>query len=254
MDFKNALRFSFTIVSSCMFGIALLCLIGVTSMIELPLPRFDALFLSALLIQIFLVAFRYEHTREVVVIGIFHILGTCMELFKTSMGSWQYSGDGFFMIGSVPLFAGFMYASVGSAIARSIRLFSIEFIELPKRTALLLLAASIYINFFTHHFVYDIRYIIIICIIGLFARTQMKIAHAGKTYTIHFLLGAVSVACAIWFAENVATYLDIWRYPHQADAWRPVHIEKITSWFLLMLVSFALVTTAVPQTNTKHLQ
>jgi uncharacterized membrane protein YoaT (DUF817 family) len=55
------------------------------------------------------------------------------------------------------------------------------------------------------------------------------------------LLGWFLVALFIWFAENIATYTNIWIYPNQATQWHMVPIEKLSSWFLLMLLSFVLV-------------
>lgn len=45
----------------------------------------------------------------------------------------------------------------------------------------------------------------------------------------------------IWIAENIATYFNAWQYPHQQDGWRTVHLLKINSWFLLVIISFIIV-------------
>ncbi|MGQ4275604.1 DUF817 family protein [Pseudidiomarina sp. E22-M8] len=45
----------------------------------------------------------------------------------------------------------------------------------------------------------------------------------------------------IWFAENIGTYANIWIYPNQTDDWEMVSVAKLSSWFLLMLLSFVLV-------------
>ena len=70
-----------------------------------------------------MLAFRLETWREARVILIFHVVGTVMELFKTSAGSWVYPEASLLHIGAVPLFSGFMYAAVGSYIARVWRIF-----------------------------------------------------------------------------------------------------------------------------------
>ncbi|MFP3480795.1 DUF817 family protein, partial [Burkholderia sp. SIMBA_057] len=44
-----------------------------------------------------------------------------------------------------------------------------------------------------------------------------------------------------WFAENIATYANIWIYPNQSGEWQMVPLAKLSSWFLLMLLSFVLV-------------
>jgi uncharacterized membrane protein YoaT (DUF817 family) len=84
------------------------------------MARYDALFIGALLIQCLLLFLRLETWREAKVILVFHIIGTIMEIFKTQHGSWNYPEAGLIRIGNVPLFSGFMYASVGSYIARII--------------------------------------------------------------------------------------------------------------------------------------
>ena len=50
----------------------------------------DFLFLAALAIQVFLLISRMETVREAMVILLFHVVGTLMELFKASVGSWAY--------------------------------------------------------------------------------------------------------------------------------------------------------------------
>ncbi|EPS7653079.1 DUF817 family protein, partial [Listeria monocytogenes] len=32
-----------------------------------------------------------------------------------------------------------------------------------------------------------------------------------------------------------------WSYPDQLIAWRPVHVSKITSWYLLVIISIIIV-------------
>ena len=116
---------------ACLFGGAMVSLLIATSLWyprSAPLSRYDFLFLAALAIQIAMLAFRLETLDEAKVILIFHIVGTLMELFKTAVGSWIYPEAAFFRIAGVPLFSGFMYASIGSYIARSWRLFDFRFV------------------------------------------------------------------------------------------------------------------------------
>jgi uncharacterized membrane protein YoaT (DUF817 family) len=56
------------------------------------------------------------------------------------------------------------------------------------------------------------------------------------------LLGSILVAIFIWFAENIGTFTATWTYPQQAAQWRPVGLAKLGSWYLLMMLSFVLVT------------
>ncbi len=55
------------------------------------------------------------------------------------------------------------------------------------------------------------------------------------------LLGFVLVALFIWFAENIATFTKVWIYPSQASEWHMVPLTKLVAWFLLMMLSFVLV-------------
>ncbi len=56
------------------------------------------------------------------------------------------------------------------------------------------------------------------------------------------LLGWFLVALFIWTAENVATFANIWIYPSQRGEWEMVSIAKMSSWYLLMMLSFVLIT------------
>ena len=42
----------------------------------------------------------------------------------------------------------------------------------------------------------------------------------------------------VWFAENIATFFNAWQYPSQANGWRMAHLQKLSSWFLLVIISF----------------
>ena len=75
----------------------------------------------------------------------FHVVGTAMEVFKTSAGSWVYPEPALLRIGDVPLFSGFMYAAVDSFIARVWRIFDFRFDRYPPLWATWLLAAA-YMN------------------------------------------------------------------------------------------------------------
>src|SRR5690606_15619117 len=116
---------------ACLFGGLLLGIMIVTQF-WYPfdaLFRYDFLFIAAVLIQLALLALRLETLREAVVILVFHLVATGMEIFKThpAIASWAYPGN--FVIGvmTVPLFAGFMYSAVGSYIARAWRVFEFRF-------------------------------------------------------------------------------------------------------------------------------
>jgi len=55
------------------------------------------------------------------------------------------------------------------------------------------------------------------------------------------MLGFFLVALFIWFAENISTFYSVWVYPNQRHGWTLVSWSKLTSWWLLMMISFVLV-------------
>jgi uncharacterized membrane protein YoaT (DUF817 family) len=229
---------------ACLFGGAMIVLLVGTHLFwpdDAIIARYDFLVVAAIAIQGLLLATKLERWEEAIVILIFHAVGTLMEIFKTAQGSWVYPEANFLRIGGVPLFSGFMYACVGSYIARATRLFELKHINYPPLWTTWLLAILAYINFFTHHFIIDIR-------LGLFAFSALIFARAWFVFTpdrtprrMPMLAGYVLVALFIWIAENAGTFAAAWVYPSQRDGWRVVPIEKMGAWYLLMLLSFVLV-------------
>ena len=238
------LLFGFKQGWACLFGGLMLVLLLGTHIFypkDAPLARYDFLTLSAVTIQIAMLAFRLESWREAKVIAIFHIVGTVMELFKTSAGSWVYPEAGYLHIGAVPMFSGFMYAAVGSYIARIWRIFDIRFDHFPPRWATIVLAAAIYVNFFAHHWLPDIRILLFAATALLFWRSRFYFTPFREPRWIPVLLGFFLVALFIWFAENIGTFANAWTYPSQKDGWHMVPLSKLGAWYLLMIISFVLV-------------
>jgi uncharacterized membrane protein YoaT (DUF817 family) len=238
------LRFGVKQAWACLFGGAMVVLI-VASYYAYPkeaIPsRYDFLFIAALTIQCLMLVFRLETLDEAKVILIYHIIGTAMEVFKTSAGSWVYPEAAFFRIGGVPLFSGFMYASIGSYIARCWRLFDFRFAHHPSLPALLLLSAAIYLNFFLHHYMVDLRWLLFMACAVLLGRTWIHYRIWRMHRRMPLLLGLFLVSLFIWFAENLGTWAHAWMYPHQVAGWGMVSLGKLGSWFLLLIVSYTLV-------------
>ena len=238
------LRFCLKQGWACLFGGAMLAAMVLTHAFypaHTALARYDVLFLAAVAIQALMLGFRLETLDEAKVILAFHVIGTLMELNKTSVGSWIYPEASLFHIGGVPLFTGFMYASVGSYLARVWRLFDFRFAHHPSVRACLLLSSAIYANFLADHYGVDLRYGLIAVAVWLFATTTIffKVWRAHRFMPL--LLGFLLVALFIWFAENIGTYTGTWLYPRQMQHWTPVALSKLTSWFLLMIISYSLV-------------
>ena len=229
------------------FGAFLLAIFLITEVVTIPfIGRYDFIFISAILYQALALAFRHESLREFSVIIIFHILATGMELFKTSptIGSWTYPAvaTAIFAIGTVPLFTGFLYSAIGSYISRAFVFLRLTYKNFPAYYHLWILAILIYVNFFTHHFIYDIRYILFAYTIILFFKTRVYFQVYKKERSMPFIVTVILTALFVWIAENISTFTNIWLYPSQIEYWHLVSFSKMGSWFLLLILSFALVT------------
>jgi uncharacterized membrane protein YoaT (DUF817 family) len=244
---KPARMFAFLLKQAwaAVFGIAFLAAIITTHMIWHDdwgaITRNDTLFLFAISSQALLLATRLETWAEAKVIFLFHITGTVMEIFKLQMGSWDYPGDGIAEIMGVPLFTGFMYAAIGSYIARVIRIFDIKFAPYPPLWVTFLLAALIYGNFFTHHFLPDIRIGLFIATVLVFGRVWIWSGIGMKKRWCPLPVAAFLAAFCVWIAENVGTFTQTWVYAGQG-AFDLVSFGKLGSWYLLVYVSFVTVT------------
>jgi uncharacterized membrane protein YoaT (DUF817 family) len=242
--FYEFLLFGFKQAWACLFGALMLALLIATHLFYPQgawLPRYDFLTLSAVAIQIGLLAFRLETWDEAKVILAFHLAGTAMELFKTAYGSWAYPEAAWLRIGGVPLFSGFMYAAVGSYIARTWRIFDFRFSHYPPFWAPVLLAAAIYVNFFAHHWLADMRVPLLVLTFLLFWRCKVWFRPFRRYRAMPLLLGFFLVALFIWLAENIGTLSQAWIYPHQRHGWTMVPATKLVAWYLLMIISFVLV-------------
>jgi len=241
--------FGFKQAWACLFGGIILSLVLLTKWFwpaHAWLARYDFLFLAALAIQAFLLIFRMETVREARVILVFHVVGTLMELFKTNIGSWTYPESSLFHIGHVPLFSGFMYAAVGSYLARTTRIVDMRYTRYPNKKVTALLTILIYANFFTHHFIPDIRIFLFVFVAVAFGPTWVHFRPYRTVRRMPLLAGFGLVALFIWGAENIGTFAAVWIYPNQRNGWQLVNFGKYGAWFLLMIISFILVSFVHP--------
>lgn len=228
----------------CLFGGLMLALLLGTHLFypaDARLARYDFLTLASLAIQAGMLATKLETWEEARVIFAFHVVGTAMEVFKTGAGSWLYPEPSLLRIGDVPLYSGFMYAAVGSFIARSWRIMDFRFVRFPPIWVQAALAVVVYVNFFTHHWLPDIRLGLFVASALIYGPCMLYYRPDLKERSMPLLLGLVLVAMFIWFAENLGTFARAWVYPSQGAGWHPVSLEKLGSWYLLMLISFVLV-------------
>ncbi|HHT7764362.1 DUF817 domain-containing protein [Pasteurella multocida] len=216
----------------------------------LGLPRYDVLLIFAILLQVIMFYTKFETLDEIKSITLFHLIGFALELFKTSSSiqSWSYPDFAYSKIYGVPLFTGFMYAAVGSYIIQAWRLFDLKIKSHPPYFLSTLTAILIYLNFFTHHYIGDYRWYLAVFALGLYARTIVYFTPYDKPRKMPLLFAFMLIGFFIWLAENMGTFIGIWRYPNQIGAWSMVHVSKWSAWALLVIMTFTIVA------NLKHIK
>lgn len=227
---------------SCVFAAGLFFVLAVSRHIPLfGIARYDFILLFCLLLQFALWRTRWETTDELKVIAVFHVLGFGLEQFKTHMGCWAYPGDALTKIAGVPLYSGFMYASVASYLCQAWRRFQVRLIGWPSARQTVPLAAMVYVNFFTEHVFFDLRWVLAAIILFVFRRTRAQFVVDGRVGDWPLSVCFLCIGTGVWIAENIATRLGAWQYPDQHGAWQWVHVSKISSWSLLGILTFLIV-------------
>ena len=229
---------------ACVFAGTFLGLLLLSRYIPLgSLPRYDFILIGALVIQVALLALRIETFAEAAVLCVFHLLGLGLELFKThpSIGSWSYPEEAYTKFYGVPLYSGFMYAAVASYMCQAWRIMKLRLTGYPSHALSIALSAAIYVNFFTHHYLGDYRWWIMAAVLLVFARTRVHFTVVEKERTMPLVLSFLLIGFFVWVAENLATLFGAWVYPNQHKAWAIVSTSKISSWGLLVIVTFIIV-------------
>jgi uncharacterized membrane protein YoaT (DUF817 family) len=241
--FNLLLQFTWQEAVSCFFAAYILLALMITRYYPLPgLPRYDYMLVFVILMQVAMVwIFKMETVDELKVICLFHLLGTTMEMFKVQMGSWSYPGDAYSKVWGVPLYGGFMYASVASYITQAWRRLHLQLENFPPTWINVVVGSLIYVNFFTHHFIFDIRYVLLIAILVIYWHTRVHFKVNEEPFVMPVALAFALTGFFIWIAENIATFLGAWQYPNQAHNWNLVHPGKVNAWLLLFIVSFLIV-------------
>jgi uncharacterized membrane protein YoaT (DUF817 family) len=239
---KDLLIFGFQQARSCLFAASFFMLLVTTHILPLPIPRPDALFIGATLIQLFMVITRLESPRELFFIFCFHIIGLGLEFFKShpQIGAWSYGDPGNFHIAHVPLYSGFMYAAVGSYMLQAWKHLSLRVDHFPPLPRVAVLALAIYLNFFTNRFVTDLRWVILPVALILFSRTRVRYSVNNREREMPLPLSFFLIAFFIYLAENFCTFFGAWRYGGEHSTWSPVSLHIIGSWTLLVILSFTL--------------
>lgn len=238
----DLIDFGYSQAMSCIFPVVIFAALAITKWLPVPgMARYDVILIICLLTQILMVVFRLETIDELKVICVFHIIGLCLELYKVHMGSWSYPEAAWSKIGGVPLYSGFMYASVASFMCQSWRRLQLRITNWPKSYWALGISLAIYLNFFTHHYIWDMRWLLTGALVIIFWRSKVWYSVRDHTYKMPLVLSFLLIGFFIWIAENISTLFGAWTYPNQQQAWQMVHIGKISSWFLLVVISLIIV-------------
>jgi uncharacterized membrane protein YoaT (DUF817 family) len=166
-----------------------------------------------------------------------------MELFKTATGSRIYLEPSLIRLGGVPLFSGFIYSCIGSYICRGLA--SVRF---PlHRSSAVPLADSFKRGDLPQFLPRPLR-------LRPAARPVRRLRLLFCRATVWFrgwrvhrrmplLLGLALVSLFIWLSENIGTFTRVWLYPSQSHGygWAMVSFAKLGSWFLLLIISYTLV-------------
>ncbi len=235
-------RFAWLEARSCVFAGGVFTGLAIAWLLPLPVADYDFLLLWCVALTLGFWVWGVETWREVLVICGFHLLGLALEVFKVSQGSWSYPGEGVLRVAGVPLFSGFMYAAVGSYICQAWRNFDLRVSHYPP-VATTIVAVAVYANFFTHHYVADVRLVLAVAMVAVLWRCRVHFSVGRERYRMPLWWSFVLIGLFLWLAENAATFLDAWKYPGQVDVWEAVHTSKVGSWALLVSMSFVLVAT-----------
>ena len=243
------LRFAWLEARACAFAVVIFAGLALSTLVPLPIARYDALLVYGVVATLAFWALRLETGREVLGTLAFHLVGLVFEVLKVRLGSWSYPEEALTKVGGVPLYSGFMYAAVGSYIARAWRLFDLRLTAYrPVPTAVL--AAAVYANFLTHHLLPDVRAVLALLLVLATWRTWVHYTVGRSRYRMPLALSFVLIGFFLWLAENISTVFRAYEYPDQADGWSMVHVGKFGSWALLVVVSFVL----VANWKTSHLR
>jgi uncharacterized membrane protein YoaT (DUF817 family) len=223
---------------ACVFPVAIFAALAALRVVP---HRYDLMLVICLGVQVWMVKAGLETKDEAKVITLFHLLGLAMEIHKVRIGSWAYPDEAWTKVCGVPLYSGFMYASVASFMCQAWRRLRLRFDAWPARGAALAIAALLYANFMTNHWIHDLRWPLVFVTFVVFRKTVVRFTAYARERSMPMMLAFFLIALFVWFGEQIGTYLGAWRYPSQMVAWHPVDVGKLSSWFCLVIVSLVLV-------------
>ena len=242
-------------VLACSFALSLFMVLALSKKLSLGfIPRYDFILLMALGIQIWLVLTKQEHLYELKAICWFHLLGLLLEIFKShpSIGSWAYPEFAYSKVFGAPLYCGFMYASVASFMMQFWRRTNMQLLNYQYPKLAMLLAALVYINFFTHHFIGDYRWILTALLFCCFWQSSVVFSCYKKQIRLPLIGCFALLGAVVWLGENIATFYGAWQYPNQIARWNWVHFGKVGSWSLMVVITFVIIVHFVQKHEFKN--
>ncbi|HJV23172.1 MAG TPA: DUF817 domain-containing protein [Holophagaceae bacterium] len=241
---REFLTFGLKEARACVFAGGFFVILVLSRLVQVPgLPRYDFILLCTLGLQVLLLGLKVETWDEVKTLSLFHVAGLLLELFKThpAIHSWAYPEAAYSKLWGVPLYSGFMYAAVASYMMQAWRLFDLELVDMPPPRWSLMLALALYLNFFTHHYMWDLRWPLSVAVLALFRKARVRLTVTEVRRRLPLALSFLLIGFFVWVAENIATRGGAWAYPDQRLGWRPVSFGKVHSWTLLVVLSFVIV-------------
>ena len=204
---RRLVQFALLELACCAFAIAIFVGLAASVLIwkytNPPIARYDALLIYVVVVQIAFVALKQETWRELGVICAFHLIGLALEVFKVRTGSWAYPDAGMVRVGGVPVFSGFMYASVGSYICQAFRRLDLH-VGGFRWWPVSLLAVAAYLNFFTHHIIVDLRWVIAAGFLIALWGSAVHFTVGGDRYWMPTTVAFILIGGFLWLAENLA--------------------------------------------------
>lgn len=227
---------------ACTFAFAIVGLLTLTKFVPLPwLARYDWMFLFCIAIQWLMVKTKMETWKDAAVVGVFHLLGTGLEIYKVNQGSWSYPEEAALMVQGVPLYAGFMYGSVASFMCLAWKKMDLRASDWPATPTALTTAFLIYLQFYFPVWHIGARLAMLTVVVALFRKSRVHFTCDDRRWQLPMPVAFVLIGAMIYVAENIGTAVGAWRYPYQDYGWVMVHPTKMLAWTLLMTVSLILV-------------
>ncbi|WP_211959066.1 DUF817 domain-containing protein [Budvicia diplopodorum] len=229
---------------SCAFAVSFFITLALSKLVYFgSLPRYDFILIVALGVQFAMVYSGLETKKELMAISLFHLLGLALEIFKTSpeIASWVYPEFAYTKVFGAPLYSGFMHAAVASFMLQSWRHLCLRLSDYPHHWVAILLATTIYLNFFTHHYIGDYRWPLTCILLATFWKTKVHFKPIEREFWMPLPLAFLLIGFFVWIAVNIVTLFGGWQYPNQVNHWELVSFGKIGSWGLLVVITFVIV-------------